>query len=696
MIKKKLIGLFIVLFFGFAGYGQFFKEDFSAEPDVDTLVNYEKGIILFKISLVNDYHITDLKHNFFRVEVQENEYLQITKVEFPKGVPYADEMVFKGDIDVPVYVKPLKEITEPVTLKFKVSYQVCQEKPREVCFPPSSQDIDVKVIQAFKRKEVKIAKKSDTLIPLEDLSPKTSPTAYKPKGGNWLILLLAALFLLGISVFIGLSKAIAGDGIAANFSKAIVVLLLLTGAFLFLKSLDIKYFPTRYSQKPKKTVELKWIQTIDEGKEIAKKENKKIMIDTYADWCLACKELDEYTFSDPEVAKALKDYVMVKLDFTKMSTEDRKLQRELNVIGMPTVIFLDSEGEEERRFSGFKNKKEFLTFIGEGSGLLDKLLNLLKKELEQKSLLLFALVFVLGFLTSLTPCVYPVIPIIMGYIGTRSSEKKLKGFYLSIFFVLGLAVVYSILGVAAAATGSMVGVSFQEPIVVIIIAAIFIVMGLSLAGLFEIPVPSSISSKIQSGGGKSEIIGAILMGGIAGIIAAPCVGPVLIVILSWISVSGNIFLGFWLTFIFSLGMGIIFLLVGTFSGVISTMPKGGQWMSYVKYFFSVILIGGGIYILTFIAPEWLNFLLWGIFLVAISLFIGLFKAHEEYKFRSKLYKFIVLVIFLFGIFLFFKSLELKYFTVSSSHPTPKPAPTEDKISQVVPPPTINGEIINNQ
>ena len=154
-MKKNLIGLFILLFLCFAGYGQFFEDDSSSEPDIDTLVKYEKGIILFKLSLEKDYHITDLKHNFFRIEVRENDYLQITKIEFPKGVPYADEMVFKGDIEVPVYVKQLKEITEPVTMKFKVSFQ---EKPQEVCFPPGSKDVDVKVNQAFK--EVKIEKRS--------------------------------------------------------------------------------------------------------------------------------------------------------------------------------------------------------------------------------------------------------------------------------------------------------------------------------------------------------------------------------------------------------------------------------------------------------------------------------------------------------------------------------------------------------
>jgi thiol:disulfide interchange protein len=681
MKKLYLIGLFILLFPGLAFHGhgsdgQFFRENFSAEPGIDTVVKYDEGMILFKLTLDENYHITDLKHDFFKIEVQENEYLRITKIEFPTGVPYADEMVFKGNIEVPVYVRQVKEITRPLNLKFKVAYQVCQEKPQELCFPPASKDIDVKVTRAFKRKEAKIEKTIDTQMPLEDLSPKTSPSTYKPKGGNWLILFLAAISLLGISVFVGLSRALDGDSIGVKFFKAVVILFLLTGTFLFLKSLDIKYFPAKYSQKPKHTAALKWINSLDEGKTIAKKENKNIMIDTYADWCIACKELEEYTFSEPEVAKILNNYVLVKLDFTKMNAEDRERQRTLNIIGMPTVIFLDSEGTETRRFSGFKNKKEFLAFIGKDSGWLDRLIGLLKQELEKTSLLVFALVFVLGFLTSLTPCVYPVIPIVMGYIGTRSGKKKLKGFYLSIFFVLGLAFVYSILGVAAAMTGSMIGVTFQSPVVVIVIAAIFIVMGLSLAGLFEIPVPTSISSKIHSGGGKSEIIGALVVGGVAGIIAAPCVGPVLIALLSWVSQSGNVFLGFLLTFIFSLGMGIIFLLVGTFSGVISAMPRGGNWMNYIKYFFSIILIGGGIYIINLIAPAWLNLLLWGIFLVAVSVFIGLFKTHEGYGFRRRAYKFIVLVLFLTGIFLFYKSLELKYFTVSTSHPTPKPASLE--------------------
>lgn len=648
-------------------YGQLFQNDFAAEPDIDAAVNYEKGLILFTLNMGNDYHITDIKNKFFKIELPENDYLQIVKVQFPKGVPYLDETVYKGNIEVSVYVKQLKEITEPVSLTFTVGYQVCQEKPQEVCFPPSSKEVKVKVTQAFKTPE--LSEEAEKPVGIEDLSAKTSAVSYKPKGGDWRILLAAALILLLLGLFLGLSNAAGDDDMGPKFAKAIAVLLLLAGGFLFVKALDVKYYPLKYSQKPTHKALLTWLPSIEQGKETAKKENKKIMIDTSAEWCVACKELEEYTFSDADVAKALKDYVLVKLDFTKMSVEDKKLQKDLKVYGMPTVIFLDATGQEERRFSGFKDKNDFLGFLGKGTGWFDNLMKLLEQELAKKSLLLFALVFFLGFLASLTPCVYPVIPIVMGYVGSRSGGKKLKGLYLSVFFVLGLAVVYSVFGVIAAMTGSMVGVSFQNPIVVIIIAAIFIIMGLSLAGLFEIPVPSSISSKVQSGSGKSEIIGSLLVGGVAGIIAAPCVGPVLIAILSWISQTKDIFLGFWLTFIFSLGLGVIFLLVGTFTGVISAMPKGGGWMNYVKYFFAILLIGGGIYILDAILPAWLNLLLWGLFLVLISVFIGLLKINEEYKFKEKIYKFLVLILFLIGIFMFSKSMEMKFFTASAAGQT---------------------------
>jgi len=461
--KRFFIILFLLNLFLFVkAQDNFFEDQFVVEPDIKPQVNYEEGIIVFNFFVDEDYHITGLKNNFFKIDIEENKFIKITNIKFPGGIPYKNENVFKGEFRVNVYVKSLKKFKSPYKLIFNIGYQICKERPIELCFPPES-----------KRIEVNISKR------LEDIKLKNE-------------------------------------------------------------------------QKTDK-----------------------------------------------------------------------------------------SNVEEDESYSKWMNR-------------------IINEELKKGSLLLFVLVFISGFLTSLTPCVYPVIPIVMGYIGSRAGKKKIKGFYLSLFFVLGLSIVYAILGVIAATTGSLMGISFQNPVVVLIISIIFIVMGLSLAGFFEIPVPSSISSKIQKGH-KSEILGSILIGGVSGIIAAPCVGPVLIALLSWISQTKNVFLGFWLTFTFSLGMSVIFVLAGTFSGVISSMPKAGKWMDYMKYLFSVLLIAGGIYFISSISSKWVALLMWGIFLISVSIFIGLFKGIDKYDYKEKFYKVIVVIIFLCGVFLFFKSIEIKYF-----------------------------------
>lgn len=284
----------------------------------------------------------------------------------------------------------------------------------------------------------------------------------------------------------------------------------------------------------------------------------------------------------------------------------------------------------------------------------------INRELGKGSFLLFLLVFLAGFLTSLTPCVYPVIPIVMGYMGTRSGGKKLKGFYLSLIFVLGMSLVYAILGVIAASTGSMMGLSFQNPVVVIIVAAIFIAMGLSMAGLFDIPVPSKLSARMHGRHG-SEWIGALVIGGVSGLVAAPCVGPVLIAMLSWISQTGNIFLGFWLTFVFSLGMGIIFILAGTFSGVLAALPRGGRWMEKVKHFFAFLLMAGGIYLVSLLTPAWADLLIWGVFLITGTVFTGLFDPVDEMSVGSKLAKSLLLILFMIGALLLYRGISLRWY-----------------------------------
>jgi thiol:disulfide interchange protein DsbD len=142
-----------------------------------------------------------------------------------------------------------------------------------------------------------------------------------------------------------------------------VVLIFLWGVLLFFKSFLPVDFGKPVSRALTTREPMNWISGLEQGKVLAVQQNKKLMIDTYAEWCVACKELDKLTFSDSEVQMVLQNYVLVKLDFTKRNEKNKALSKSLGIIGMPTIIFLDSNGREIKRFSGFKNKKEFLKIV---------------------------------------------------------------------------------------------------------------------------------------------------------------------------------------------------------------------------------------------------------------------------------------------------------------------------------------------
>ena len=207
----------------------------------------------------------------------------------------------------------------------------------------------------------------------------------------------------------------------------------------------------------------------------------------------------------------------------------------------------------------------------------------------------FILVFFGGLALNLTPCVYPLIPITVGYFANQSTGKISRSFVLALFYVLGMALTYSVIGVVAASTGSMLGSALQNPLVLIFIALVLVTLSLSMFGLYEIRVPQSLASV----GGKSRqgILGALFMGLTVGIIAAPCIGPFVLSLLIFVGEQGNPFLGFWLFFTLSLGLGVPFLILGTFSGMISSIPQSGVWMVWVKKLFGVILIGMAVYFL---------------------------------------------------------------------------------------------------
>lgn len=206
--------------------------------------------------------------------------------------------------------------------------------------------------------------------------------------------------------------------------------------------------------------------------------------------------------------------------------------------------------------------------------------------------------FIGGLLTSFTPCIFPMIPITISVIGASSAgRRKWEGLILSIFYVLGIALTYSVLGIIAASTGAFFGSFLGNIWVVSTISAVFFLMGLSMFGLFEIQVPAFIRNKIGTKKTGNGFAGAFAAGLISGVVASPCIGPVLVSILTYVAQTAEIFFGFTLLFTFAVGMGLIFIVLGTFSGLATKLPRAGKWMNNIKILFGVILIFMSLYYL---------------------------------------------------------------------------------------------------
>ena len=221
--------------------------------------------------------------------------------------------------------------------------------------------------------------------------------------------------------------------------------------------------------------------------------------------------------------------------------------------------------------------------------------------------LAFLLVFAGGILTSLTPCVYPLIPITVSVFGANESAGLFKSFLLSVVYVLGIVVTYSMLGVAVASTGAVFGQIMANPWVVGCISLILVSLGLSMFGVFEIRLPYAVQNRLNTVGGTG-FAGAFAMGTVAGVIAAPCTGPALAVVLTYVATTGSLFLGFWLMFTYALGMGILFIGIGTFSGLLSALPRSGGWMYVLENIFGIAIITMALYFLKDVFPPLLNFL----------------------------------------------------------------------------------------
>jgi thiol:disulfide interchange protein DsbD len=203
-------------------------------------------------------------------------------------------------------------------------------------------------------------------------------------------------------------------------------------------------------------------------------------------------------------------------------------------------------------------------------------------------------IFVLGLALNLTPCVYPLIPITIGYFSQQSGSSTARRAALSGFYVLGIAITYSTLGVFSALSGKLFGAWLQHPAVLIFFAALMLVMASSMFGLFEMQAPRFIANR---SGGQSGLLGALTMGLVIGIVAAPCVGPFVISLIALVSSLQSPFLGFLMFFVLALGLGLPYLFLGIFSSGLTAIPRSGMWMIQIKKAMGFILIAMAFYFL---------------------------------------------------------------------------------------------------
>ena len=226
-----------------------------------------------------------------------------------------------------------------------------------------------------------------------------------------------------------------------------------------------------------------------------------------------------------------------------------------------------------------------------------------EQQLQNAPLLAILAAFIAGIGASLTPCIYPLIPITVSFVGAYSGGSKLKGFFLSLFFVLGIAITYSILAVFAALTGKGFGEIASNPWVYFFIANMCLFFGLSMLDVFVLQTPQFLqrAGNVRMGG----YLGALLSGLGYGLVAGPCLSPILGVLLVVVGQRQQVIFGIILMFVFSLGLGMLLIAIGTSTSVLTTLPKSGKWMVVVKKVFGVLMLLLAEYFLFKMGQYWL-------------------------------------------------------------------------------------------
>ncbi len=220
----------------------------------------------------------------------------------------------------------------------------------------------------------------------------------------------------------------------------------------------------------------------------------------------------------------------------------------------------------------------------------------LSRLLDDGSYLSFLYAFLAGILSSLTPCVYPLIPITLAIFGAHGETSRLRAASLSLSYVSGIAITYTTLGIISARTGALFGSLLSNPYITLCVVALLIYLALFTLDLVPIPFLGSLQTSASTVGNRG-LLGAFLMGTLSGVVAAPCVGPVLVVILGIIASEKDALWGGALMLCYSLGLGVLFVILGIFSGLLSKLPRSGTWLVGIKFLISASVFGFAFYLL---------------------------------------------------------------------------------------------------
>jgi thiol:disulfide interchange protein DsbD len=239
-------------------------------------------------------------------------------------------------------------------------------------------------------------------------------------------------------------------------------------------------------------------------------------------------------------------------------------------------------------------------------------------------LLVVATFFGAGLLLAFTPCVLPMVPILSGIIAGEGDDiSATRGFSLALTYVMGMAVVYTLAGIAAAAVGVQLQAVFNAPWVLAVFSGLFVILALSMFGLFELQMPSSIQSRLSVVSGKQKsgtYVGAFIMGALSSLIVTACVAPPLVATLTVIGQTGDMLRGGTALFALSMGMGTPLLLVGASAGKL--IPRAGAWMDAVKNAFGFMMLGLAIWMMSRVLPGELTLALWGVLIFMAGVYLG--------------------------------------------------------------------------